>query len=105
MNDGLALVIVMVLLITAACDGYVGMGRTDSWAGLQIFPLQLAYLHGDGTACDDSLLVVGVLGLGFGLGSPLLCCLTLARLFLNHTCCEIIINKHIRLNLEMAPVN
>lgn len=65
------------------------MGRTESWAGLQMFPLQLAYLHGDGTACEDSLLDVGVLGLGLGLGSPLLCCLTLARLFLNHTCCRI----------------
>ena len=86
MNEGLALVIAIELFITAACDGYVGMGRTDSWAGLQIFPLQLAYLHGEGTAWELSLVLVGVLGLGLGLGSPLLCCLTLARRFLNHTC-------------------
>lgn len=75
-----------MLLFMTACGGYVGIGRTDSWAGLHIFPLQLAYLQGDGPACDVSLLAVGAFGLGFGLGSPLLCCRTLARRFLNHTC-------------------
>lgn len=87
MNDGLALDIAMELFITAACDGYVGIGRTDSCAGLQMFPLQLAYRHGDGADWELlSLLLVGVFGFGFGFGSPLLCCLTFALLFLNHTC-------------------
>lgn len=85
MKDGFAVDIAMLLLMTA-WDGYVGIGLTESCAGLQIFPLQLAYLHGDGPACEESLLTVGVFGLGLGLGSPLLCCRTLARRFLNHTC-------------------
>ena len=82
MNDGLALDIAMLLFRT----GYVGIGLTDSWAGLQMFPLQLAYRHGEGMVCGGSLLAVGALGFGFGFGSPLLCWRTLARLFLNHTC-------------------
>ena len=48
-NEGFALDIAILLLITA-CDGYVGIGRTESWAGLQILPLQLAYLQGEGPA-------------------------------------------------------
>ena len=82
-----------MLLLMTACEGYVGIGRTESWAGLQILPLQLAYLQGEGPAWLVSLFAAGVFGLGFGLGSPLLCCRTLARRFLNHTCCMMKINK------------
>ena len=41
MKDGFAVDIAMLLLMTA-WDGYVGIGLTESCAGLQIFPLQLA---------------------------------------------------------------
>lgn len=74
-------------LFMTECDGkFDRLGRTDSWAGLQIFPLQLAYRQGDGgTGCGRSFVIGGVLGFGFGFCSPLVSCLAFARLFLNHT--------------------